>query len=128
MEPEICELTENLVFIGGAASISFLETVRQVVTTHIGPSPFSHNEGSGFMLETESPQARAKAVVSSEIAQNIEQLTADQTREYLQCYYDVVSLQANLSSTREDEASNNITCNRLKLWLIPSNHLSLRNF
>lgn len=44
------------VYIGGAASISFLQLIRDTVTAHIGPSQFSHNNKSDNMLETESPK------------------------------------------------------------------------
>lgn len=44
------------VYIGGAASISFLQLIRDTVTEHIGPSQFSHNNKSDNMLETESPK------------------------------------------------------------------------
>ncbi|OHE99620.1 hypothetical protein CORC01_04978 [Colletotrichum orchidophilum] len=46
------------VFVGSAAAISFLQTVRQVVVRQIGPSSFSHNDGMEMMLEAESPEAR----------------------------------------------------------------------
>ncbi|KAJ4015469.1 hypothetical protein NW752_006931 [Fusarium irregulare] len=45
------------VYIGGAASISFLQIVRNLVSQQIGPSAFSHNETSDKMLEIESPTA-----------------------------------------------------------------------
>ncbi|RAH81203.1 putative C6 transcription factor [Aspergillus japonicus CBS 114.51] len=43
------------VYIGKAASLSFLQLVRDTVTQCIGPSQFSHNMKSEDMLETESP-------------------------------------------------------------------------
>ncbi|KAG8667820.1 hypothetical protein FPOAC1_012659 [Fusarium poae] len=45
------------VYVGGAASISFLQIVRNLVSQQIGPSAFSHNEKSDTMLEIESPTA-----------------------------------------------------------------------
>lgn len=42
------------VYIGGAASLSFLQVVRRVVAEQIGPSQFSHNAQSDTMLEKES--------------------------------------------------------------------------
>ncbi|KAH8422360.1 Zn(II)2Cys6 transcription factor [Aspergillus melleus] len=44
------------VFIGKAASLSFLQLLRDTVTQYIGPSQFSHNVRSEDMLETETPR------------------------------------------------------------------------
>ncbi|KAK2753619.1 hypothetical protein FQN54_007396 [Arachnomyces sp. PD_36] len=52
------------VYIGGAASISFLQLIRDTVTEHIGPSQFSHNNKSDNMLETESPKEYRQAPFS----------------------------------------------------------------
>ncbi|XHG04149.1 hypothetical protein AWENTII_007429 [Aspergillus wentii] len=43
------------VFVGKAASLSFLQLLRDTITQHIGPSQFSHNVRSDDMLETETP-------------------------------------------------------------------------
>ncbi|KAJ5371496.1 uncharacterized protein N7496_007588 [Penicillium cataractarum] len=42
------------VYVGKAASLSFLQLLRETVTQHIGPSQFSHNYKSEDMLETEA--------------------------------------------------------------------------
>ncbi|KAJ5783265.1 hypothetical protein N7457_005039 [Penicillium paradoxum] len=42
------------VYVGKAASLSFLQLLRDTVTQHIGPSQFSHNVGSEDMLESET--------------------------------------------------------------------------
>ncbi|KAJ5690861.1 hypothetical protein N7462_005253 [Penicillium macrosclerotiorum] len=42
------------VYVGKAASLSFLQLLRETVTQHIGPSQFSHNFKSEDMLETEA--------------------------------------------------------------------------
>ncbi|CAG8901325.1 unnamed protein product [Penicillium egyptiacum] len=42
------------VYVGKAASLSFLQLLRDTVTQHIGPSQFSHNGGSEDMLESEA--------------------------------------------------------------------------
>lgn len=73
------------VFVGGAAAISFLQTVRQVVVRQIGPSPFSHNDGMETMLEAESPEARRS--ISSDEAVD---LGSQQRLDYLKCYYTIV--------------------------------------
>lgn len=44
-----------LVYIGRAASLSFLQLLRDTVTQHIGPSQFSHNITKEDMLETDTP-------------------------------------------------------------------------
>ncbi|KAK4071700.1 transcriptional regulator family: Fungal Specific TF [Trichoderma aggressivum f. europaeum] len=43
----------RIVYIGEAASLSFLQLIRDTVTAQIGPSQFSHNEKRDSMLETE---------------------------------------------------------------------------
>ncbi|PHH90214.1 hypothetical protein CDD83_4219 [Cordyceps sp. RAO-2017] len=49
----LLNLRGERVYIGGAASLSFLQIVRQVVAEQIGPSQFSHNAQSDTMLEKE---------------------------------------------------------------------------
>ncbi|KAH1550739.1 hypothetical protein KXX57_009302 [Aspergillus fumigatus] len=44
------------VYVGRAASLSFLQLLRDTVTQHIGPSQFSHNVKLEDMLETEAPR------------------------------------------------------------------------
>lgn len=44
----------GLVYVGKAASLAFLQLLRDTVTQHIGPSQFSHNARSEDMLETET--------------------------------------------------------------------------
>ena len=41
-------------YVGKAASLSFLQLLRETVTQHIGPSQFSHNYKSEDMLENEA--------------------------------------------------------------------------
>lgn len=41
------------VFIGEAASLSFLSFLRDAVSAKIGPSQFSHNDKSESMLESQ---------------------------------------------------------------------------
>lgn len=74
------------VYIGGAASISFLHVIRSLVSQQIGPSPFSHNDKSDRMLEMES----LKAVMTLELEMDDTRLTAEQKQNYLRCYYAVV--------------------------------------
>ncbi|KAF9885871.1 hypothetical protein FE257_012249 [Aspergillus nanangensis] len=54
------------VYVGRAASLSFLQLLRDMVTQHIGPSQFSHNLKLEDMLETETPHD-ISPVVESEI-------------------------------------------------------------
>ncbi|KAM6485264.1 hypothetical protein HDV62DRAFT_354524 [Trichoderma sp. SZMC 28011] len=58
LEPEsharmLLNLRGERVYIGEAASLSFLQLIRDTVTAQIGPSQFSHNEKRDSMLETE---------------------------------------------------------------------------
>jgi hypothetical protein len=81
------------VYIGGAASISFLQIVRDLVSQQIGPSAFSHNEKSDRMLEVETPQANAP-----EPEVNVMDLDGEQKLRYLRSYYAVVSASTSLST------------------------------
>lgn len=76
-------------YIGAAASITFLHTVRQVVASQIGPSPFSTTASNESMLEVESPRAEGLPMT---IACNSEAVELDQEQkaEYLQSFYSVV--------------------------------------
>lgn len=56
MPSETPELTCYPVYVGRAASLSFLQLLRDTVTQHIGPSQFSHNVKLEDMLETEAPK------------------------------------------------------------------------
>ncbi|PTB65791.1 hypothetical protein BBK36DRAFT_1121016 [Trichoderma citrinoviride] len=61
-EPEsharmLLNLRGERVYIGEAASLSFLQLIRDTVTAQIGPSQFSHNEKRDSMLETEPSAA-----------------------------------------------------------------------
>lgn len=80
-----CRLT-GLVYIGGAASISFLQIVRNLVSQQIGPSAFSHNETSDKMLEIESPTATTDDGLGDLI------LGQAQKVQYLNSYLKVVCL------------------------------------
>ncbi|KAM0191630.1 hypothetical protein ACHAPA_010815 [Fusarium lateritium] len=69
------------VYIGGAASISFLQIVRNLVSQQIGPSAFSHNENSDTMLEIESPTATTHDEAS------VLRLDQEQKKRYLRSYH-----------------------------------------
>ncbi|KAI6767700.1 hypothetical protein HG530_005709 [Fusarium avenaceum] len=69
------------VYIGSAASISFLQIVRNLVSQQIGPSAFSHNEKSDTMLEIESPTATTRDEASLLI------LDMEQKKRYLRSYH-----------------------------------------
>ncbi|KAH8121759.1 hypothetical protein LI328DRAFT_157949 [Trichoderma asperelloides] len=56
----LLNLRGEQVYIGKAASLSFLQLIRDTVTAQIGPSQFSHNDKRHSMLETE-PSAAADA-------------------------------------------------------------------
>lgn len=76
-------------FIGGAASLSFLQLIREIVAENIGPSQFSHNDKSESMLETQSPEATSNALVPAAV-----ELGADQKLLYSRTYNQAVSLQS----------------------------------
>lgn len=54
-----------LVYIGEAASLSFLQLIRDTVTAQIGPSQFSHNEKRDSMLETEPSAVNSNGLESA---------------------------------------------------------------
>ncbi|RHZ46068.1 fungal specific transcription factor domain-containing protein [Aspergillus thermomutatus] len=66
------------VYVGSAASLSFLQLLRDTVTQHIGPSQFSHNVRLEDMLETEAPKN-----VSPDFE---DQLDLEQRQALLQAY------------------------------------------
>ncbi|PLB46450.1 Zn(II)2Cys6 transcription factor [Aspergillus steynii IBT 23096] len=66
------------VFIGKAASLSFLQLLRDTVTQYIGPSLFSHNIKSEDMLETETPR---------DVPLTIDDVDLDQQRVFIRTYH-----------------------------------------
>jgi hypothetical protein len=68
------------VYVGAAASIAFLQTVRRVVAGQIGPSNFSHSMDSEKMLEVETPEATDDTMG----------ITVEQKLQFQQCYFSVV--------------------------------------
>lgn len=74
-------------YIGEAASISFLQFVRDTVAAQIGPSQFSHNEQSDSMLETEPAIS-----VPESITPAIEELDSSRRQEYISAYRAAVSV------------------------------------
>lgn len=75
--PGLPILTCNTVYVGKAASLSFLQLLRDTVNQHIGPSQFSHNVRSEDMLETETPHH-----VASE-----DHFNRDQKRAFVETYF-----------------------------------------
>ena len=67
-------------YIGAAASIAFLQTVRRVVTKQIGPSDFTNSNDNDRMLEIDAPQTTVDAMG----------ITAEQKLQFLRCYLSVV--------------------------------------
>ena len=72
------------VYIGAAASIAFLQTVRRVVAGHIGPSDFTNSKENDRMLEIDAPQTTVDAM----------EITAEQKLQFLRCYFSVVRITA----------------------------------
>ncbi|KAG9245456.1 fungal-specific transcription factor domain-containing protein [Calycina marina] len=62
------------VYVGQAASISFLQLVREIVYRHIGPSQFSHNDQTESMLETQSSNATTPLFSPPEVHLDLKQL------------------------------------------------------
>lgn len=70
------------VYIGGVASLSFLQLVRDIVLESIGPSQFTHNASSESMLETQSPTNMPKTMVSTAPV-----LSWEQARKHVAVYF-----------------------------------------
>lgn len=83
-------------YIGEAASISFLQFVRDNVAAQIGPSQFSHNDQSDNMLETEPTISIPESITPA-----IEELDVTQRHDYIEAYRAAVRIpQANCSMYR----------------------------
>ncbi|KAM0742903.1 hypothetical protein ACQRIT_003080 [Beauveria bassiana] len=78
----LLNLRGERVYIGGAASISFLQFVRDTVAAQIGPSQFSHNDRSETMLENEP------AINGSNVATpGLIELDEDQRSSYIDLFH-----------------------------------------
>ncbi|KAJ4251839.1 hypothetical protein NW762_011136 [Fusarium torreyae] len=111
----LLNLRGERVYIGGAASISFLQIVRNLVSQQIGPSAFSHNEKSDTMLEIESPTATGPG---AEI--NATRLNQEQKQMYLRSYHAVTEALIHVFDASElesllisDEDTNSFTSTAL---------------
>lgn len=71
-------LMKRIVFIGKAASLSFLQLLRDTVTQYIGPSQFSHDVKSQDMLETETPR---------NVPSTIDDVDLDQQLKFIRTYH-----------------------------------------
>ncbi|PLN74536.1 fungal-specific transcription factor domain-domain-containing protein [Aspergillus taichungensis] len=58
------------VYVGKAASLSFLQLLRDTVTQYIGPSQFSHSLKREDMLEAETPQDAMPPFQESDLDEN----------------------------------------------------------
>ncbi|KAL3455839.1 hypothetical protein BJX64DRAFT_271638 [Aspergillus heterothallicus] len=81
------------VYIGRAASLSFLQLLRDTVTQHIGPSQFSHNVRREDMLETDTPDEVPQTFKSD--------LDITQEQAYLRTFYIATSGFINVFSDTE---------------------------
>lgn len=68
-----------VVYVGKAASLSFLQLLRDTVTQHIGPSQFSHSVKREDMLEAERPQDAMPPFQESD-------LDGDRRKAFLRAY------------------------------------------
>ncbi|KAK7431949.1 hypothetical protein QQZ08_001568 [Neonectria magnoliae] len=78
----LLNLRGNRVFIGEAASISFLQFIRDTVEEQIGPSQFTRNDKSQNMLET----APTTADTTASAAPNLEGLGKDEVLLHYEIY------------------------------------------
>ncbi|KAJ5200845.1 hypothetical protein N7491_008351 [Penicillium cf. griseofulvum] len=85
------------VYVGKAASLSFLQLLRDTVTQHIGPSQFSHNGGNEDMLEAESHH--------DPLNFSEEYCTSDEKSQFIQNYHVATSGFFNLSFSNNISAS-----------------------
>ncbi|KAL2822946.1 hypothetical protein BJX63DRAFT_375897 [Aspergillus granulosus] len=81
------------VYIGRAASLSFLQLLRDTVTQHIGPSQFSHNVRREDMLETDTPDEVPQTFQSD--------LDISQEQAYVRTFYIATSGFINVFSDTE---------------------------
>ncbi|KAJ5388851.1 hypothetical protein N7509_011392 [Penicillium cosmopolitanum] len=79
----LLNLQGERVYVGKAASISFLQLLRDTVTQHIGPSQFSHNLRSEDMLEAKAHHDPSNFDEDS--------CSLDDKRRYIQVFYAVTS-------------------------------------
>lgn len=56
MEVEEHPLNPLLVYVGGTASLSFLQFLRRTIRQQMGPSSFTENSRRNQMLEVSSPE------------------------------------------------------------------------
>ncbi|KAF7560207.1 hypothetical protein G7046_g3929 [Stylonectria norvegica] len=78
----LLNLRGERVYIGGAAAISFLQFVRDIVADQIGPSQFSHNDKNDNMLEIEptGPESTTISPLDSD-------LNGEQKLQYVQTFH-----------------------------------------
>ncbi|PHH72546.1 hypothetical protein CDD82_5926 [Ophiocordyceps australis] len=82
------------VFIGGAATISFLQLVRRLVAKQIGPSQFSHNASSERMLEKPTPLSQPLQYPHVDMAEGL---------SFVKCYNSVTEGLLNVLEPLETE-------------------------
>ncbi|GAD92158.1 hypothetical protein NECHADRAFT_45955 [Paecilomyces variotii No. 5] len=110
----LLNLRGERVYIGGAASISFLQIVRDWVTQQIGPTAFSRNEKSDTMLEIEQPQAN---MIDLEV--NMMELNRERRYRYLRSYniatealihiFDLTELETIIIPSRNNESLDSVS-------------------
>ncbi|KAH8886581.1 hypothetical protein GQ53DRAFT_750566 [Thozetella sp. PMI_491] len=95
----LLNLRGEKVFIGGSASISFLQLVREIVSDHIGPTGFSHNETSESMLEVPSPPTNADRLIPP-----LGELDVEQKQRYSRAFCAVTEGLLDIFSASELES------------------------
>ncbi|KAH0489488.1 hypothetical protein TgHK011_009915 [Trichoderma gracile] len=127
-EPEsharmLLNLRGERVYIGEAASLSFLQLIRDTVTAQIGPSQFSHNEKRDSMLETESSAADTSGLETANCNINLEgSLLCTRAFEAatggLLDVFGPTEIEDLLMKTKTDEAQSLDPCQRASIDLV----------
>jgi hypothetical protein len=58
-----------LVYVGGTASLSFLQFLRQTIKQQMGPSVFTNNDRRNVMLEVRSPEDTNTTILEEDESQ-----------------------------------------------------------
>ena len=94
----LLNLRGDRVYVGVAASLSFLQLIRNRVTECLGHSQFTHNAKRDSMLEAESPMSSSNMLIPAAI-----DLTLEQKRLYSEVYHSVTGGFLDIFSTSELE-------------------------
>ncbi|KAJ5239005.1 hypothetical protein N7468_003624 [Penicillium chermesinum] len=111
-------LQGDRVYVGKAASLSFLQLVRETVTQHIGPSQFSHPLGREDMLEAEAthdPSSYAEENCSPEDQERLVRSYRIATSGFLHLGHDVTDDMAGFTEPKTERESTRAAIKDLML-------------